>query len=424
MTVRRSAAEAMKRRTTTTRSTWRLRRISTRFGCFILGCAVAPTSNAFAQDDDTSSSDPSDDTSLTMDEDDASKSSDPDSVRLEILYKPVSDLQIAVWLEDGNGEHLRDIFVTQATGTLGIGNRPGIWNFLSSWRAPYGPRPSVLPVWAHRRSQRYPKVVFHDAMTTDSLGFHERTSSAENYFCRPLTQSEQDAIIDTMTCPSPQVFQTDKGRFDPEGDESVYPPRNDLVEFEEEDDHADAQLFDQLNDLDSISGATPTGDQIQRLSVTLSRADLDAMGVEGNIYAWIEVNLENDQNDHFSFDRENDHFVDRRLREYGVPYLGQPAVSYRVEIDPKKTGLYSTDAFAGYADWDGKTGTLHPADGKISTTNGSGAGRLLSFKQGEETARVLVQVDAATDSDETGCTDQSLPAVQDLRAHEIGRAHV
>jgi hypothetical protein len=42
-------------------------------------------------------------------------------------------------------------------------------------------------VWAHRRGKTYPKLVFHDPNNDDSLGFHESTSSAENYYCRPLT---------------------------------------------------------------------------------------------------------------------------------------------------------------------------------------------------------------------------------------------
>jgi hypothetical protein len=141
-------------------------------------------------------------------------------VLVEFHFTPVSDAQIAIWLEDQEGNYVQDVLVTQAVGKYGIGNRPGIWNFLSSWRAPYGPRPSVLPVWAHRRGKTYPKIIFHDEDPgdLDSLGFHENTSSSEPYYCRPLSQSEHDIIsVDTMTCPSPKVFNSDKGQFDPEG---------------------------------------------------------------------------------------------------------------------------------------------------------------------------------------------------------------
>ena len=125
-----------------------------------------------------------------------------ESVRLEFHFKPVANLQIAIWLEDEDGNFVRDVFVTQATGKLGIGNRPGLWDFLSSWRAPYGPRPMVLPVWAHRRGKTYPKLVFFDDNPNDqtSLGWHENSSSAEPYFCRPLTPDEHETIsTDTMT---------------------------------------------------------------------------------------------------------------------------------------------------------------------------------------------------------------------------------
>src|SRR5690606_34492834 len=98
-----------------------------------------------------------------------------DDVLVEFHFNPVPRAQIAIWLADADGNVVRDVFVTQATGTLGIGNRPGRWDFLSSWRFPYGPRPQVLPVWAHARKKTYPKLVFHDDDDADqnSLGWHE-----------------------------------------------------------------------------------------------------------------------------------------------------------------------------------------------------------------------------------------------------------
>jgi hypothetical protein len=80
-----------------------------------------------------------------------------DDLLIELHYKPVPNAQIAIWLEDRDGKVVQDVLVTQATGKLGIGNRPGVWNFVGSWRAPYGPRPSVLPIWAHRRAHPYPR---------------------------------------------------------------------------------------------------------------------------------------------------------------------------------------------------------------------------------------------------------------------------
>ena len=44
---------------------------------------------------------------------------------LELHYFPVPDAQLAIWLEDAEGRWLQDVLGTQASGKLGIGNRPG-----------------------------------------------------------------------------------------------------------------------------------------------------------------------------------------------------------------------------------------------------------------------------------------------------------
>jgi hypothetical protein len=308
-----------------------------------------------------------------------------DDVMIELHFKPVANTQIAIWLEDKDGKWVQDVLVTQATGKLGIGNRPGIWNFVSSWRAPYGPRVSVLPIWANRRGKLYPKIRFHDSDPGDfdSLGWHESTSSAERYYCRPLTASEHETIsVDTMTCPSPNVFQTDKGRFDGDA-KSPYPPRNDLTEFEQGADSPDTAQYAALNDLDAVTEATPAGDQ-----PTFVLAQIPAeVAASGPVTAWIEVNLEHDENQHFDFDRENDHYVDWKLENYGVEYLGQPSVVYKVTFDPRGQGFLGTSDYAGYGDWDGASGTVHPPDGKISTNGGSGADRLRQYTKNGETFR-------------------------------------
>jgi len=305
-------------------------------------------------------------------------------VLIEFHFQPVPGAQIAVWLEDTEGNFVQDVFVTQATGTLGIGNRPGRWDFLSSWRFPYGPRPGVLPVWAHARDVTYPKLVFHDDNPADanSLGWHENSSSPEPYFCRPLTGVEHETIsTDTLTCPSPAVFQSDKGRFSEET--SVYPPRADLVEFEEDHDHADVRTFSDLNDLDSVTMATPAGYQPELATVVIPADVANA----GPLVARIEVNIENDQNGRWAYDREDDHYVDPRLSSFGIPYLGQPSVVYDVTFDPADSGLVSTDMYAGYGELDGTSGELYPPDDTISTEGGSGADRLQLFTLNEETFR-------------------------------------
>jgi hypothetical protein len=342
-------------------------------------------------------------------------------LRIEVHYQPVPNVQLAIWLEDKDGKWVQDLLVTQATGKLGIGNRPGVWNFLSSWRAPYGPRPSVLPIWAHRRGKTYPRLVFFDPseLNQTSLGYHEATSSAENYYCRPLAEAEHNTIsVDTMTCPSPAVFQTDKGRFDP-GATSPYPPRNDLLEFEESADSPDARSFAELNDLDAVTAATPPGNQPAHVTATISA---ETVADRGPLTVWLEVNLEHDENNSYDYDRETDHLVDPRLASYGVEYLGQPSVAYKLAFDPRDEGFLGTSDYVGYGDWNGATGTLHPPDATISTTAGSGADRLQRYTLNDETFRLGVY--AYGDGDEPDpdwghCEPRQLPAVTDLELEPL-----
>ncbi|MCA9711239.1 MAG: hypothetical protein KDK70_35705 [Myxococcales bacterium] len=308
-----------------------------------------------------------------------------DDVLVEIHFEPVPGAQIAIWLEDAEGRFVQDVFVTQATGRLGIGNRPGRWDFLSSWRFPYGPRTGVLPVWAHARGRTYPKLVFHDDDPADqeSLGWHENTSSPEPYFCRPLAEAEHDTIsTDTMTCPSPATFQSDKGRF-LAGESSVYPPRNDLTSFEAGHDSDDVPQLSELNDLDAITGATPMGNRPELVTTVVSA---ERVG-QGPLVARIEINLEHDENPDWDFSRDGDHYVDPRLESYGIEYMGQPSIVYQVQFDPENAEFAGTDAYAGYGELDGATGTLSPPDASISTTDGSGADRLHLYSLNGETFR-------------------------------------
>jgi hypothetical protein len=345
-----------------------------------------------------------------------------DDVLLEFHFQPVPGTQIAIWLEDGEGNFVQDVFVTQATGTLGIGNRPGRWDFLSSWRFPYGPRPGVLPVWAHARGTTYPKLVFHDDNPGDanSLGWHENSSSPEPYFCRPLSAEEHETIsTDTLTCPSPAVFQSDKGRFSEET--SVYPPRADLVEFEDGHDHDDVKTFSELNDLDTVTMATPNG--YQPVLVT-AQVPLD-VAQAGPLVARIEVHLENDQNGAWAYDREDDHYVDPRLASFGIPYLGQPSVVYEAAIDASMSGFTSTDQYAGYGDIEGRDGTLNAPDGSISEDAGSGADRLQLFTLNERTFRFGVYSHGTEgggqgeDPDWGSCQNTTLPPLQDVEVEPV-----
>src|SRR5690606_33482873 len=107
----------------------------------------------------------------------------------------------------------------------------------------------------------------------------------------------------------------------------------------------------------------------------------------GPLTAYIEVNLEHDENSHYDYSREDDHYVDPRLPTYGVEYLGQPSVVYKVEFDPRQRKFNGTTKYAGHGDWNGATGSLHPHDGTISASNGSGSDRLKSMTKNGDTFR-------------------------------------
>jgi hypothetical protein len=341
-----------------------------------------------------------------------SRAAPDDESLLEFHFNPADNLQIAIWLEGADGSFVEDVFVTQATAKLGIGNRSGDFLFLSSWRAPYGPRDSVLPIWAHRRGKTYPKIIFHDADLSNhnSLGFHEPTSSPEPYFCRPLTPEEDASpdFVDAMTCPSPATFQTDKGEFEP-GETSVYPPRNDLTNFDDPGDGPDPSMYAELNELDMISRATPIAGQYF-FAHRIRRGDVP----EGPLVAWIEVSLEWDENIYWDFDRE-DHWIDPKLKTYGREFLGQPAVVYRVEFDPAVPGYSSVTEYAGYADGYGASGIVYPPDATISTSGSSGADRLRIHDQFGASARFGVYNHGWNNMPGDGdCTTADLPAVEDL----------
>jgi hypothetical protein len=347
---------------------------------------------------------------------DAKAWQDPDPVDedtvVELHFMPAPDAQIAVWLTDADGNFIRDLFLTQATGKLGIGNRSGLWNFLSSWRAPYGPRKSVLPIWAHARGQTYPKIVFHDPNPghATSLGFHEATSSAEPYHCRPLMENEHEAILDSMTCPSPATFRTDKGKFDEEGATSVYPPRGDIAAFDEFKDHVDTQMYAELNEVDGVTAATPAGNAPAIITVLLT--DEEKMMPE--LQVWFEINTEHDENPDWDFDRETDHFVDPLLSSYGIEYLGQPSVVYNLSFNPSEEGTWTTDEYVGYGAWNGDNGDINPPDTTISNSDGSGADRLQMMDAFDTSFRLAVHA-----GEGGSCHSLDLPNVTDLELEPI-----
>jgi hypothetical protein len=307
--------------------------------------------------------------------------------------------QIAIWIEGADGRFVDTVLVTNLTARLGIGNRPGHYLLPSSPKFPYGRRLMSLPVWAHRRGQLYDSVVMQDGTDKEYwLGFHEAVSSPDPYFCRPMTFQEID--VDAVSCPTAR-FNSAKGRFfDPAIDlapehlqngrprdyvppaRSYYPPRNDLTSFTDNDCDSgrrpctvSARRYAAINDLDAVAAATPAYgrpfSQLWRVPDGLA---------DGDYVLMVEINKEFDQND----SHQHPAHPDLMLAEWGLTNnIGQPSVVFRLpfKLDRQAFDQVATGQIAGYGDWDGLTGTLHPPDPTISDLPGSGSGRLLAISQ-------------------------------------------
>jgi hypothetical protein len=285
---------------------------------------------------------------------------------LEIDFTPSAGLQMVIWLEDANGTFVETLFITEATGRYGLGNRPGIMEFNSEFLWPYGRRETVFPVWAHRHGMTYPRLVFQDGYDRD-LSHAFNKSSTESFYCRPLKTTEpiRNQSIDSGTCAT--VTFTDKGKFS--ATPSRYPPRRDLS-YQDGIDHPDVLEFAALNDLDAVSRATPRGHEAYTHAVAVPMS-LPA----GEYTVWMEVSKEFDRNVHHQYPSP-------RLEsygDYGQAYRGQPSVVWKVPIvfDTESQSA-QVESYAGYGDPDGIDGLLRAPDDTITKgQEGSGAERLL-----------------------------------------------
>ena len=340
---------------------------------------------------------------------------------VEIAFKPVKNLQIAVWIEDPQGNYVATAYVTRLTGTFGLGNRPGNHFLHAATRFPYGRRDMVLPVWAHKRNKTYGYVTMGGtagnskssctafdgpgSCDDDTIAFHAGVSSPEPFYCSPsggaITQNSQG--VDVVSCASP--FYGSKGAYASGGAVSLYPPRADLTSFNMYDS-PEAHQYASVNDLGAISGATP---QLQQLLNPPIRWRPFA---DGKYVVKVEVSLESDfnmYNNHvFSVDDQSS------FNSYGHDYLGQPSIVYSVPITvgPNSDEQLSS-SYEGYGDWDGATGTEHLPDMTISDVPGSGAGRLLDASDGGPSFRLRVRSSATCDpggpADGGGCTPPAAP---------------
>ena len=141
---------------------------------------------------------------------------------VDVQFTPTDKLQLVAWIETADGTYVDTIYITQQTGTFGLGNRPGRFDFNSGPIWPYGRRTTTFPVWSHRNGMAFPMVMFQNDPGEDP-GFRSarrfrpaaattraaaRTISATRSIrarprpttARPLLETEPS--WDTATCPS------------------------------------------------------------------------------------------------------------------------------------------------------------------------------------------------------------------------------
>ena len=91
--------------------------------------------------------------------------------------------QIVAWIEDPAGQYVETVFITQQTGTYGLGNRPGRFDFNSGPKWPYGRRITTFPIWAHRHGLAFDEVRFQNDIDP----------SADSNLSHPFDQSSRES---------------------------------------------------------------------------------------------------------------------------------------------------------------------------------------------------------------------------------------
>jgi hypothetical protein len=400
-----------------------------------------------------------------------------------LTFKPTERAQMAIWVEDANGNFLSTVGLTQAVSVRGIGNRPGAAQMNSGYHWPYGRREGVLPIWAHRRmsapdAKAFPRIIFQRRPE----GYASRTcedSTRDSYFCLSFTaESTRRDGLDAVTCAS--AFNSDKGRIMTSTDvamgysepstiggpptwqatdrtlslTSLYPPRRDFTSCANDStvdvcmggtsncqDHPDSAKYADLAraampEIDAITMATPVADMEQTVMFSVP-----AGWPDGNYTAYVEVNTEGDYNATFN----NNTFPapcttasstcgtvewDSWALGYGYPYRGQPSVIYAVPFVLGPAATFSTITPVGYGSVDGTDadpGAMHMMDGSISNdpqgSPGSGADRLkMSTTQ---TSRLELEVrPCVTDAPPGPPTDLTVEPVMDPKhSHEWAHLH-
>jgi hypothetical protein len=296
-------------------------------------------------------------------------------------------LQVVAWLEDTSGKYIDTIFITQQTGTFGIGNRPGRFDFNSGPNWPYGRRITVFPVWAHRHGLMWDEIGFQDDADSN-LSHNMDQSSKEAHFCRPMCATGQPCdpgdspAWDAMSCASPLKVFTDKGVMHA-GQTSLYPPRNDLERAGPDD--TSVAMFEVLNPFDAVSQATPTAG----VPATFSWPIPPSLAF-GDYVLFVEVSREFDMNATYNAAAFPPP-TGIPYSTYGLPYRGQPSVIYKLPFSIATTPTTATtSSYVGYSTPDGADGVIHAPDATISNTPGSGAGRLQLLSNDGSTYRLRI----------------------------------
>src|SRR5512140_842809 len=259
---------------------------------------------------------------------------------VDVTFTPSSnDLQIVAWVTTAGAPetYVDTIFITQQTGTFGLGNRPGRFDFNSGPKWPYGRRITTFPVWSHANGQQYPYVLFQNAESEDpdycfgltgqayaSCGENDLShpfdqSSREGHYCRPLSVGESG--WDTGTCATTAF--TDKGRFSMNLAKTTgYPPRSDLTR--QTPDSPSVTMYKTLNPFDAVSQATPLGG-----TETHAPWPVPATLPAGDYVLYVEVAKERDYNSTFT-EAAYPAPMGIVYGEFGQPYRGQPSIVYRV----------------------------------------------------------------------------------------------
>lgn len=313
--------------------------------------------------------------------------------------------QIAVWVEDASGTFVADVFVTRSTGSLGLGNRPGLPRMKSDFKWPLGRRTMALPVWAHRRGKTYGLVVMGGRCSTvypppspgcpleyegsqpeDAATFvyHFNISSGESYYCSPSgSRTSIMGGIDVVTCAS--GYTGPKGYYAPR-QISRYPPRADLAS-QGPLDHSDTLNFRTDNDVAAVSGATPPSGAIVDPPIRWIPPENQPPGL---YHLRVEVSMEAD----FNLSWRPGKALAEPHSEWahlGKDFLGQPSVVYDVPFMlDARVRVASTGDYQGYGDWTGDSGALNPPDATISSSDKSGIDRLAVVSDGDGAWRVKV----------------------------------